>query len=71
MKDNYTLKERLLNLCQKIYGPKRISEESINIGKDTDQIIEFARKNRLAHYLAWNTVNPLKKIRTGLIYGIA
>lgn len=52
MKANYVLKEELLNLCGKIYGPKEISKESIDIGENIEQIIRFARRNRLAHYLA-------------------
>ena len=49
---NYQLlKEKLLDLCQKIY-PLRIIEDSISLGKTTDDILEFAKSNRLAHYLA-------------------
>jgi len=52
MKDSCILRKPLLNLCQKIYGPREISEKSIDAGKNVNQLVEFARKNRLAHYLA-------------------
>jgi hypothetical protein len=51
MINSSSLKEKLLILCQKIYRPK-ISKESVNFGKDITNIIEFTKRNRLAHFLA-------------------
>jgi len=51
MINNQVLKEKLLNLCQKIYC-HRILEETVRFGKNADDTIEFAKRNRLAHFLA-------------------
>jgi len=51
MISNYDLKEKLLILCQKIYS-HQILRETVRFGKDADDTIEFAKRNRLAHFLA-------------------
>lgn len=51
MTKNQLSKANLLALCEKIC-PKKIKEKAINFGENKNQLQEFAKANRLAHYLA-------------------
>ena len=62
--DITVLKERLLSLCQNIYGKRKINFQAINFGDDIGKFILFVRKNRLAHYFAFENVELFKKDKT-------
>lgn len=51
MINSQVLKEKLLELCQKIY-PHRMANEAISLGENVGKIIDFAKSNRLASYFA-------------------
>ncbi|MBL7197101.1 MAG: hypothetical protein ISS47_03265 [Candidatus Omnitrophica bacterium] len=52
MHSHQILYEKLLELCGKIYSPEGMSIEAIKVRMDLKEIIGFAKRNRLAHYLA-------------------
>lgn len=51
MNQSKEVKEKLLSLCQKIY-PKKISEKALSLGNNSQAVLDFAKRNRLAHFLA-------------------